>query len=224
MNFSCCHTPGTSTENTTVPAPTFKKSLENPMYVTPGSSIENSVPLSEAFDNAASYKYVVNIDDGISVKTVSSEDGNKAEVTISPQVAIGSVYNVTVIAFNRCGETGNDSSHTFKVIAKQQPPPTTTGAAIGTIKVQNGSSGTSEHPLTAYFKYANYGFSYEVLTHNLSPTFQVKTIRIDEEEYISVSYSEEGFSGDISITIYPNNEEGQEVTSAWITFTVEVYT
>ena len=135
MNFSCCHTPGTSTENRTVPVPTFKKALEDPMFVAPGTSKENSVPLSEAFDNSASYKYIVNIDDGISVKTVSSAEGNKAEVTISPQVALGSVYHVTVIPFNSCGETGYDISQTFKVIATPPPPPPTrTGVQIDPIQ------------------------------------------------------------------------------------------
>lgn len=222
MNFSCCHTPGTSTnEKRTVPVPTFKKPLEDPMYVPPGTSHENSVPLSEAFDNAASYKYIVNIDDGISVKTVSSAEGNKAEVTISPQVAIGSVYNVTVIPFNRCGETGNDSSQTFKVIATP-PPPTPTGTAIDPISTPNGVPGYSSEPLTAYFNNANYGFIFETHTQNLNSTYKPGVSTIDGEKYISVAYDESPFSVNISITIYPKNVDGDMVTSG-ITFTVETY-
>ena len=224
MNFSCCHTPGTSTENRTVPVPTFKKALEDPMFVAPGTSKENSVPLSEAFDNSASYKYIVNIDDGISVKTVSSAEGNKAEVTISPQVALGSVYHVTVIPFNSCGETGYDISQTFKVIATPPPPPPTrTGVQIDPIQTPNGVQGLSSKPLTAYFNNANYGFIFDTHTHNLNPTYYPGVSIINEEEYISVVYDESPLTVTISITIYPKNVYGDEVTTAGISFTVETY-
>ena len=225
MNFSCCHTPGTSSNPTKINPPSSTSHTLDTMYVLPGQSGVNSVPLSGtsgAFQGATYYEYVASPNVGIDVETVISNEGNqKVEVTISPQVAIGGVYHVTVIPFNSCGETGI-TTQTFDVNVTP-PPPTPTGFPIGTITIQNGDSGTSAQPLTAYF-YNAYGFSYEIHTPNLSPTFQIETTSINGEKYISVFYSEEGFAGDISITVIPKNVEGDKVTSAEITFTVEVYT
>ena len=222
MNFSCCHTPGTSTnEKRTVPVPTFKKSLEDPMNLQPGQSGVNSVPLSGpsgAFQGATYYEYVADPNVGIDVETVISTEGyHEVEVTISPQVAIGGVYHVTVIPFNSCGETGN-STQTFDVNVTPPPPPTTTGTAIDPITTTNGVPGYSSKPLTAYFNNANYGFIFETHTQNLNSTYN---IGINGEKYIYVAYDESPLTVNISITIYPKNVDGDKVMSAGITFTVE---
>ena len=225
MNFSCCHTPGTSSNPAKIDIPSSTTITLNTMYVLPGQSGVNSVPLSGssgAFHGATNYEYVADPNVGIDVETVSSEGNQEVEVTISPQVAIGSVYNVTVIAFNRCGETGNDSSQTFKVIATP-PPPTPTGHSIGTIRTKNGVPGYSSEPLTEYFNNANYGFIFETNTQNLNSTYNPGVSTIDGEKYISVAYDESPLTVNISITIYPKNVDGDKVTHAGITFTVETY-
>ena len=155
LSFTCCGTAGTASYPQSVPKPSLTGNSFSPMSIHPGSSDFNDYSLGEVYNDASYYVYTVDQDFGISVST----NDNNVLVALSSQVAIGSKFTVTVTPFNKCRESGTNTSKSFEVTAIP-PIPTPTSLEIDSpIYVTPGGTAYSTVKLSDVFKYAtNYKY------------------------------------------------------------------
>ena len=211
LSFTCCGTAGTASYPQSVPKPSLTVNSFLPMDIHPGSSEYNDFSLGEVYNDASYYEYTADPGFGISVST----DVDNVLVALSSQVAIGSIFTVTVTPFNKCRESGTNTSKSFEVTAIP-PIPTPTDVDIASpIYVTPGSSAYSTVKLSDVFKYATV-YHYE--TYNTGGNnITIST----ESDRIKVEWPSGPVLGEnvtISVDVTANNVSG---TGATKSFTVK---
>ncbi len=159
LSLTCCGTAGTASYPQSVPKPSLTGKSFSPMDIHPGSSEYNDFSLGEVYNDASYYEYTAYPDFGISVST----DVDNVLVALSSQVAIASTFTVTVTPFNKCRESGTNTSKSFQVTATPPIPTPTTVDIESPIYVTPGSSVYSTVKLSDVFNYAT---SYEYQQYN----------------------------------------------------------
>ena len=193
LSFTCCGTAGTATSPQSVPKPSLTGNSFTDMNIHPGSSDFNDYSLGEVYNDASYYVYTEDPDFGISVST----DGDNVLVALSSQVAIGSKFTVTVTPFNKCRESGTNTSKSFKVTATP-PIPTPTDVEIESpIYVTPGSSAYSTVKLSEVF---NNAASYVYYVYNADDN-QI-TISTEPDTRIKVEWASGPVLGEnVTITV-----------------------
>ena len=221
LSLTCCGTAGTASYPQSVPKPSLTGKSFSPMDIHPGSSEYNDFSLGEVYNDASYYEYTAYPDFGISVST----DVDNVLVALSSQVAIDSTFTVTVTPFNKCRESGTNTSKSFQVTATP-PIPTPTSVAIDSpIYVTPGSSAYSSVKLSDVFNYVklsdvfNYATSYEYQQYNTDDNNI--TITTGPDTRIKVEWPSGPVLGDnvtITVDVTANNVSG---TGATKSFTVK---
>jgi len=146
LSFTCCGTAGTSTSHTQVPIPSSTAFSFADMSIHPGSSEDNSVSLNQVYHYASYYEYTADPDYGITVIT----DGDKVKVALSSQVAFNSTFTVTVTPFNKCRESGTNTSKTFQVTAKPILPLPSVTSTNATQSVVTSTTDSKDYVLYTF--------------------------------------------------------------------------